>query len=293
VVESPRVDTTPSGQDVLPTPGEAGLEGLADRLGDLPLDHQDIPKLFVVALRPQVVAVRHIDQLRRNPHPVARPANTPLNHVGDVKRFPDLTDRGALALESEGRRPGRHTETGHTRQGVEQLFADPVAEVLVLRIRTQILERQHGNREPRRRRSIRFSRCTLHFLRRCALDTGRRNVERPGEHDGDRKAEDGKKDNQREYPTREVQARDSDLRGLPDDESDDGVDHRHAVHLPALQLGQEATQNRQAIVHALPGLTPRRLPKSSHSRLIRFICVLKRSSPRMFSSRGSSRERRG
>src|SRR5580692_12977670 len=56
--------------------------------------------------------------------------------------FPDI-DVGTL--EVKGRCPRNHVQTGYPRKRVRDLFTDPVAKIVLLRLRTHVHERQHGN----------------------------------------------------------------------------------------------------------------------------------------------------
>jgi hypothetical protein len=68
---------------------------------DLVLDREDVVELAVVGLRPNVIASSGLDQLRRDPHRVARLAHRAFEHVRDVQRACDFGDSGLFALECE------------------------------------------------------------------------------------------------------------------------------------------------------------------------------------------------
>src|SRR6267378_4063827 len=81
---------------------ESGPESLDDRAGQLILDREDAPELAVVCLRPQMVAVRGIHQLRRDPHRAAFAPDAPLNDGGDGELLADSPDAHVPSLEREG-----------------------------------------------------------------------------------------------------------------------------------------------------------------------------------------------
>ena len=56
------------------------LEALGDRGRDLVLHGEDVLDLTVVAFRPEVIARRHVDQLRGDPHSLGRLAHGSLEH---------------------------------------------------------------------------------------------------------------------------------------------------------------------------------------------------------------------
>src|SRR5262249_55111852 len=58
----------------------------------------------------------------------------------------DATDVLVFVFERKGGRPCDDREATHFREHVDDLFGEAVAEVLVLLVRAQIRERQHGNR---------------------------------------------------------------------------------------------------------------------------------------------------
>ena len=114
--------------------------------GDLVLDREDVVELAVVGLRPKVRVGAGLDQLRRDPHRVARLAHRAFEHVRHVQRPRDLRNRNLLALERERRRARRHLQLRNLRQQVQQLLRDAVGEVLLALVRTEIREREDGDR---------------------------------------------------------------------------------------------------------------------------------------------------
>jgi hypothetical protein len=79
--------------------GQRHPEALRDRLGDLILNFEDVLQLAVVPLGPDVKALRDIDELNRDPHPVTRSPNAALEDRGDVQRVADLTQIAGPASE--------------------------------------------------------------------------------------------------------------------------------------------------------------------------------------------------
>ena len=109
---------------------------LLDHVGrDLVLDREDVVELAVVGLRPQVRVGAGLDQLRRDPHRVARLAHRAFQHVRHVQRARDLRDPDLLAFERERRGARRHLQLRNLRQQVQQFLRDTVGEVLLLLVR--------------------------------------------------------------------------------------------------------------------------------------------------------------
>ena len=76
---------------------------LDDRLRDVLLNGEDISHLAIVLLRPEVIAVGDVDQLRGDANLVADLAYTALENRRDLELAADLADVFALGLERERR----------------------------------------------------------------------------------------------------------------------------------------------------------------------------------------------
>ena len=86
--------------------------------------------------------IGRIDQLRGDPHPIARLADAPLEHVANAERLADLAHTSVLALEGERGIAGDDEELRQLRQSGDDVFRDPVSEIVLLRIAAHILEGQ-------------------------------------------------------------------------------------------------------------------------------------------------------
>ncbi len=93
-----------------------------------------------------MAAVGGRDQLRRDTDPVARPPHAALEDVGHSQDFGDLADIRVLSLEGERRRARDDFQPRHLDQRVDDLLAQPVAEVLVVGIAAHVGEGKHGDR---------------------------------------------------------------------------------------------------------------------------------------------------
>src|SRR2546425_589307 len=90
--------------------------------------------------------IRDLDELRRDSDAIARLANTPLKNMLDVEPPAGLSEFDVLSAEKEG---GRATGDLHARyvgQRIDDVLGQPVAEVLVLFVRTHVGERQDRDR---------------------------------------------------------------------------------------------------------------------------------------------------
>ena len=126
--------------------GQPYLERRSDRLRDLVLDGEHIVQFAVVALRPEVITVRRVDQLRRDANAIARSPHAPLEDRSNAKSLPDLRDVLFLSAKGKRRRARRDLEAGHVRQRVDDLLGQSVAEILIVWIPAHVRERQHRDR---------------------------------------------------------------------------------------------------------------------------------------------------
>ena len=81
--------------------GEIQFQPVGNSSRNLILDRENIVELAVVSLRPQMVAVGSVDQLRGNSHPLVRSANAAFQHRCDVELPANFGDAQLLAFESE------------------------------------------------------------------------------------------------------------------------------------------------------------------------------------------------
>jgi hypothetical protein len=93
-----------------------------------------------------VIAVRGVDELGGDPDSIADLSNAPLHHRGHIQGLTDLADVRRLSLERERRRAGGNPKPRHLTEGVRELLRHAVAEVLLVRVRTHVQEREHRDR---------------------------------------------------------------------------------------------------------------------------------------------------
>ncbi len=124
---------------------QAEVELLHDRGGDLVLDLEHVDELAVEALAPDVRIVGDVDELRRDPQPLARLADAALEHGAYPQRLAHPA-QVLLATEAERRGTRDHPQIREPGQRVDDLFGQPVAEVVVLAVGAHVDERQHRDR---------------------------------------------------------------------------------------------------------------------------------------------------
>jgi len=122
------------------------LHGLDNARGDLVLDGEDVGRLAIEAIRPELIAARRVGELRRDAQPAPRRPHAALEDVIHRKRPCDRSKIATVTTraESGGSRRDAHALDGHER--VHDLFGHPFAEVLLVLRRTHVGERQHGDR---------------------------------------------------------------------------------------------------------------------------------------------------
>src|SRR5215207_7206871 len=92
-----------------------------------------------------MTAVLRIDQLRSYAQATPRPTHTSLEHRAHAEALGDQARVVLRAFTGEARGARRDTQPLVLREHIDDLLGDAVREVLVVRGRTQIDERQHGD----------------------------------------------------------------------------------------------------------------------------------------------------
>ena len=127
---------------------ELRLDRGDDRLGDLVLHREHVGEIAVVALRPDVAAGGDVVELRRDAHAVAALAHAALDHIADAEFLGDLLHVDGLALVDERRVARDHEEPAQLGQRGDDVLADAVGEILLLRIAAHVGEGKHRDGGP-------------------------------------------------------------------------------------------------------------------------------------------------
>src|SRR6516162_3378674 len=91
---------------------------------------------------------RAVDQLRRHPHAVARPANAAFKSEPDSEIPTHLWNIYSLVLVDECRVARDHEQAGDLGQVGDNVIADTVAEIFLLQVATHVGEWKHHNGGP-------------------------------------------------------------------------------------------------------------------------------------------------
>jgi hypothetical protein len=115
-----------------------------------------------------------------HPHPSAVPAKAALEHVAHAELAADPPDVDRLSVVLKARVARDDEQLGESRQLGDDVLGDPVTDVVLIRIRRQILERQHRDRRSvgqRERRPRQPSRIGGGWRRRSLLPHVRHEAE--------------------------------------------------------------------------------------------------------------------
>ena len=181
-------------------------ERIADRVGDLLLDFEDVLEVSIELPRPQVVPVRCLHELRRDTQPFASLAHAAFEHGLHVELAADVGHVGALAAKLEGGHTRGHPQVRDHAQRVEYLLGHAFAEVGLIAGLAEV--------EPRGGRLVGRQ------VGRVAHQTLGRELVGPREYDCDGQAQADEHDEQRERPVGEAQGFEAHLADL----------HEHPAH---------------------------------------------------------------
>src|SRR5207253_498241 len=111
---------------LLATTFQRNLQPFRNRARDLVLNLEHILHLAVVTLRPQMVSVRRIHQLRRDAQTAVSSSYASLKNCSHVQPFTDNAQVDVLSFERKSRTSRNHVQLFNPRQGVDDLFSDPI-----------------------------------------------------------------------------------------------------------------------------------------------------------------------
>src|SRR6266542_6248442 len=100
----------------------------------------------LIYFRPDGKSIACVNEFRRDAYSIAVAPNATLKHMLDVKPARDFAELGLFVLEPKRRSPRGNTQAVHFGEGSEKFFCDALAEIGVVFCRTQIVERQDGDR---------------------------------------------------------------------------------------------------------------------------------------------------
>src|SRR5262250_2337318 len=113
---------------------------------DLFLNCKDVPQFAAEGLRPQMMAGFRVDRLGSDPQLHPRFPDASLDHETGAETLAYFPDVNRHTFELESRRPRNYVQSRNPRECVDDFLTDPVAKIVLLRLRTHVYKRQHGNR---------------------------------------------------------------------------------------------------------------------------------------------------
>src|ERR1700733_9376232 len=109
-----------------------------------------------------MIAGFDVYQLRVDPKPVAATLHRTFEHIADVQLTPDLLHVDSFALEGERRVARDHERASDARQVRGEALGHAISEIVLLRIATDVREREHYNGQAGCRGRMR--RCVVLFV---------------------------------------------------------------------------------------------------------------------------------
>ena len=116
-----------------------------DGLGDFILYREHIGNVAIVALGPDVAAGCDVIELCSDTHAIATFAHAALDHITDAEFLGDLLHVDGLALVCERGVACDHEEPAQFGQRGDDVLADAVGKILVLRVAAHVDEGEHGD----------------------------------------------------------------------------------------------------------------------------------------------------
>src|SRR5262249_36447613 len=125
---------------------DSGSDGTDNAACDLVLNGKDVLQGAVVALGPDMVAARRVDELRGDAHAVAGFADAAFEHVAHAEIAADFAHVERLALVAERRIAGDDEQPMRLGQRRDDVLSNAVGKEILLDVAAHILEREHRNR---------------------------------------------------------------------------------------------------------------------------------------------------
>jgi hypothetical protein len=138
------------GSSLVPRPsvpggaGQRSMQIARDRRGDFRLHGENVAERTIVGMRPEVLVGVRFDELRRHAQAIALSDNRSFNDQVHAELAGDFRQRLPLTLVVHRRRPRDDAERIDAGEICDERFRQTVSEVVVPRVRGEILQRQYG-----------------------------------------------------------------------------------------------------------------------------------------------------
>src|SRR6516164_9878664 len=124
----------------------ASLDRGGNALGDLVLEGKDIGQFAIVAIRPQVVTSRRLDQLCGDAETIGGPPHAAFEHVAHAELATDFAYVHSRTLVSKGGAARDHKKCMVVRQVGDDVLGDTLREILLFGLAAHIGKGQHRDR---------------------------------------------------------------------------------------------------------------------------------------------------
>ena len=131
--------------------GKPEPQGAGDGPRDLVAHAEDLGRLALVGLRPEVEPLGHAHEVGRDPQPPTGLPHAALEHRAHAEPAPGLLRVERGPLERQRRRLVDDPQSRHRLQSGDQLAGEPVAQVVIGGVGAGVRERQHRDGVGRRR----------------------------------------------------------------------------------------------------------------------------------------------
>jgi hypothetical protein len=126
------------------------VERDSDLARDLVLQGEQIARVAIETLGPQMRVGLGIDQLGVYAELVARPPDAPFEHIAHAQLATNLLRVDRLVPVGKRGIARDHEHVRHPRQIGRQIVGDPVGKILLVGVVAEVGERQHDDRQARR-----------------------------------------------------------------------------------------------------------------------------------------------
>jgi hypothetical protein len=125
---------------------KSNRQSAGDLARDLVLDCEQILHVAIILFRPEQGRARSLKKLHGNPGTFAGLSQTPVHQIGDTQLAADLFGTRRLALVGESGAARDHRHVGKSAKRRDDIFGEPIGEIVLRRIAREIGERHDHNR---------------------------------------------------------------------------------------------------------------------------------------------------
>src|SRR5690349_3754221 len=137
---------------MLPRPGslrrnQFDAERVREPACDLVLQREEVPRVAIEALRPQMRIALSIDQLSVYADPVTGPPDATFHYIAHTQLTANLPRVNPLSLVGESGVARNHQHAWEPRKISREVLGDPVCEILLLAVVAEVGKGQDDDRQ--------------------------------------------------------------------------------------------------------------------------------------------------